>query len=124
MGDNNTAFFNRAVKIRSFRNSILCLYDNEGEKTVDPQQVKKMAVEFYQNLLGVSKGQQPQEVISKNQIVMDFQIVSRREENLLKDDSDMEIQQTLFSMDNEKDPALMTSKPSFSRHGLLFKLMW
>lgn len=55
---------------------------------------------------------------------MDFQIVSRREENLLKDDSDMEIQQTLFSMDNEKDPALMTSKPSFSRHSLLFKLMW
>lgn len=119
MGDNYTAFFHRAVKIRSFRNSILCLYDNEGSSTV-----KKMAVEFYQNLLGVSKGQQPQEEISKNQIVMDFQIVSRREENLLKDDSDMGIQQTLFSMDNEKDPALMTSKPSFSRHSLLFKLMW
>ena len=96
MGDNNTAFFHRAVKIRSFRNSILCLYDNEGEKTVDPQQVRKMAVEFYQNLLGVSKGQQPQEVISKNQIVMDFQIVSRHEENLLKDDSDMEFSRPCF----------------------------
>ena len=63
MGVNNTAFFHQFVKIGNARNSILFLKDDQGDKIMDPQQVKQLAAGYYyQNLLDTSKWHLAQEI--------------------------------------------------------------
>lgn len=56
LGDQNNAssLFHKMIKVRTSRNLITHLWDEQGVKVEDEVQIKKVAVEFYQNLLGES----------------------------------------------------------------------
>ena len=42
----------RTNKMRNAKRTFRCLYNDQGVKIVDKQQVKDMVIEFYQRLLG------------------------------------------------------------------------
>ncbi|KAL0661041.1 hypothetical protein Bca4012_097878 [Brassica carinata] len=51
-GDANTKFFYKAVLAHQLRNSIRCLIDGAGNRIFNQEQIRDMAVAYFQNLLG------------------------------------------------------------------------
>lgn len=51
-GDANTKFFYKAVLAHQLRNSIRCLLDGAGHRIFNLDQIKDMAVSYFQNILG------------------------------------------------------------------------
>jgi hypothetical protein len=52
LGDQNSSYFFKIVKIRASRNLITHLWDDNGDKVVEENQIKQVAVDFYMKLLG------------------------------------------------------------------------
>jgi hypothetical protein len=52
LGDQNTSYFHRMVKVRTSRNSIHMLMDSNGHQVREIEQIKDVAVNFYKHLLG------------------------------------------------------------------------
>jgi hypothetical protein len=55
LGDGNTSYFHKMVKIRNSSNLIKVLKDKDGNKVTDIGKIKDMAIVFYKNLLGGSE---------------------------------------------------------------------
>jgi hypothetical protein len=58
LGDGNTAFFLKTVKIRNATNLVKSLKDEDGNTVQDFKQIKQIAINFYQSLL-VIPGKDP-----------------------------------------------------------------
>lgn len=54
MGDGNTAFFHKTIKARNSSNMVKQLKDENGNMVQDMEQIKDIAIAFYQKLLGHS----------------------------------------------------------------------
>jgi hypothetical protein len=54
LGDGNNAFFHKSVKARNSSNLIKILKDEDGNRVEDMDQIKELAIGFYQKLLGTS----------------------------------------------------------------------
>jgi hypothetical protein len=54
LGDGNNSFFHNSVKIRNSSNLIKQLKDEKANCFYDFQQIKELAIEFYQKLIGSS----------------------------------------------------------------------
>jgi hypothetical protein len=52
LGDGNNAFFHNSVKVKNSTNLIKVLKDNKGNSIHDMMEIKSMAINFYQQLLG------------------------------------------------------------------------
>jgi len=52
LGDGNTYFFHKSIKLRNAANLVKVLKDDEGNRVEDWEQIKAMAVGYYQKLLG------------------------------------------------------------------------
>jgi len=52
LGDGNNAFFHKSVKARNSSNLIKILKDEDGNRVEDINQIKELAIGFYQKLLG------------------------------------------------------------------------
>ena len=78
------------------------LYDSDGNKVENSDQLKIMAVEFYQHLLGLSEKCFTEKQINRvNQVLRD-QISDAQKEILQNDMTELEIQWTLFSQAGDK----------------------
>jgi hypothetical protein len=55
LGDQNNSFFHRALKVKSASRTITYLWDKNGAKVDDVEQIKKVDVDFYKNLLGTDQ---------------------------------------------------------------------
>jgi hypothetical protein len=51
LGDQNNSFFHRSLKVRNARNTTNYLWDENGNKVDDVDQIKKVAMDIYKNLL-------------------------------------------------------------------------
>jgi hypothetical protein len=54
LGNGNNAFFHKSIKVRNSFNLIKILKDEEGNKVEDMNQIKELAIGFYQRRLGTS----------------------------------------------------------------------
>jgi hypothetical protein len=54
LGDGNNSYFHNSVKVRNSSNLIKMLKDDKGNSTLDIQEIKNMAIDFYKKLLGSS----------------------------------------------------------------------
>ncbi|CAN6223792.1 unnamed protein product [Urochloa humidicola] len=63
-GDRNTSYFHRQAVWRARKNKIKKLKNDMGEWCGDPQQMKRMATEFFQTLYSADPGVAPEEIIN------------------------------------------------------------
>jgi hypothetical protein len=54
LGDQNYSYFHRLVKVKNSRHLISHLWDGQGRRVDDVQQIKYVAIEFYRKLLGTT----------------------------------------------------------------------
>lgn len=52
LGDQNSSFFHKVIKLRNATNNIRCLYDSAGAEVDELHQLKDLAVDFFKNLVG------------------------------------------------------------------------
>jgi hypothetical protein len=52
LGDQNNSFFHRNLRIQNAKSTITHLWDDLGNRVKDVEQIKKVAVQFYEKLLG------------------------------------------------------------------------
>jgi hypothetical protein len=52
LGDQNTSFFHKVVKVKKYKSLITHSWDDDGNRAEGVDQIKKVAVEFYKGLLG------------------------------------------------------------------------
>jgi hypothetical protein len=52
LGDGNSAFFHKVVKVHNATNIVKMLRNENGDSVYEPKQIKEMAVSFYKNLFG------------------------------------------------------------------------
>jgi hypothetical protein len=57
LGDQNTSFFHRSLRVQNARNYITHLWDDNGNRVEDVEQIKQVAVKFYEKLLGTNHTQ-------------------------------------------------------------------
>ena len=50
--EQNTSYVQQLIRVRIARNSLKCLWDDQGNKIEDPEEIKGFAIDFYKNLLG------------------------------------------------------------------------
>lgn len=56
VGDENTTYFHKSVKIRHFQSKVLAIKDMHNYWKGEPDQISKAFVEYYEKLLGVDTG--------------------------------------------------------------------
>lgn len=52
MGDDNTAFFHRSLKLQNYRRKVYALNDRHGIWCEGPDQVAEAFIDYYKALLG------------------------------------------------------------------------
>jgi predicted nuclease with TOPRIM domain len=55
LGDQNNSFFHRSIKVKNARSTITHLWDEQGKRVDDMEQIKLVAENFYQKLLGTDQ---------------------------------------------------------------------
>jgi hypothetical protein len=53
LGDGNTTFFHKTIKVRNSSNLVKSLRDEMGNMVQNFNQIKQIAINFYQELLGL-----------------------------------------------------------------------
>jgi hypothetical protein len=54
LGDQNNSFFHCSLKVQQTKNTITHLWDEQGQKVEDVEQIKLVAKNFYKKLLGTN----------------------------------------------------------------------
>ena len=98
LGDQNNCFFHRSLKVQNAKKTINYLWNEQETKMEDVDQIKKVAVDFYKNLLGTN---QLQFIEAKTARVKQLILVAISFEHatiLEKEVSAEEIKDTLFHL--------------------------
>jgi hypothetical protein len=104
LGDGNSAFFHKVVKVRNASNLVKVLKDDKGINVTDPKLIKEMAIGFYRNLLGSSS-----HVFSKSKADRISNLIQKRFsttciEGMHAPVSRDEVRKTIFAMKANKAP--------------------
>lgn len=102
-GDRNASFFYRKITTHTARNRIMMLQDAEGVKITDYEQVKQIAVNFYQDLFG-KKVESRSDMGFKIKEVVKKALTQKQRKLLITEISSDEIKKVLFSMEKGKAP--------------------
>uniref|UniRef100_A0A803PTE5 Reverse transcriptase domain-containing protein n=1 Tax=Cannabis sativa TaxID=3483 RepID=A0A803PTE5_CANSA len=101
-GDENSALFHSSIRERWFCNSILSISDTAGNRIEDPDEITKVFLAFYQNLLG-SKIENRRAVITK--LVTQGACVTDQHTQILMAAYTMdEVKEAVFSIPATKAP--------------------
>ncbi|PKI40699.1 hypothetical protein CRG98_038954 [Punica granatum] len=103
-GDQNTAFFHRAVKERNARSSIRVLYSNFDAKLEGIQEIKAEAVTFFQELLGRKDDRVVGISAAQLSHILKRKVSHAHYQSLLSPITEEEIKTALFLMGNDKSP--------------------
>ncbi|PKI58090.1 hypothetical protein CRG98_021517 [Punica granatum] len=115
-GDQNTAFFHRAVKERNARSSIRVLYSNSDAKLEGIHEIKAEAVTFFQELLGCKDDRVVGISTTQLSHILKRKVSHTHYQSLLSPITEEEIKAALFSMGNDKSPSLDGFTVYFFKH--------
>jgi hypothetical protein len=102
LGDQNSSYFFKIVKIRASRNLITHLWDDNGDKVVEENQIKQVAVDFYMKLLGFESLVFNEDKANRVSQLITKQITNVQYAMLQAEVTDAEIKAIVFAMKNEK----------------------
>ncbi|KAK1562489.1 hypothetical protein Q3G72_015568 [Acer saccharum] len=102
LGDQNSSYFFKLVKIRASRNLITHLWDDNGGKVVEENQIKQVAVDFYKKLLGSESLVFDEDKANRVSKLITKRITTVQCAMLQAEVTDTEIMATVFAMKNEK----------------------
>ena len=88
---------------RQAKNSIKCISNSMGNKVEDLELIKQVIVDFFKDLLGSSLSQ-GRDLDTRLSELSPLQLTASSKELLQKEDTKIEIRQSMFSMGNEKAP--------------------
>lgn len=103
-GDSNTGFFHRAVKANLSKNIIHHLRDNNGLKVSNPEHIKSLAIDYYQQLLGSANNAVQPFTKSQIQEIHPFRCSDSLATQLSAIPSEEEIVKVLYSLPKNKAP--------------------
>jgi len=106
LGDGNNFFFHNSVKIRNSSNLIKQLKDEKGNCFYDFQQIKELAIEFYQKLIGSSSHVFSQDKTDQVSGLIKKKFSANSVLGMNTDITRTGIRKVLFSMSKNKAPGL------------------
>ena len=104
LGDQNTSCFHCSLRVQNARNSITHLWDENGNRVEDVEQIKQVAVKFYEKLLGTNHTQFTSEKADRIRSLIPTAIPSSKLAMLEREVTTEEIRDTLFHMPLNKAP--------------------
>jgi hypothetical protein len=104
LGDQNSSFFHRSLRVQNARNSITLLWDENGNRVEDVEQIKQVAVKFYEKLLGSNHTQFTAEKADRIRSLIPTAIPSSKLAMLEMEVSTEEIRDIFFHMPLNKAP--------------------
>jgi hypothetical protein len=104
LGDQNNGFFHRSLKVKQAKNTITHLWDEQGQRVDDVEQIKLVAKNFYKKLLGSNLMTFTDEKAARISQLVSVDIPAEKSVLLEKEVTEEEIRETLFSMKSNKAP--------------------
>ncbi|PKI62164.1 hypothetical protein CRG98_017537 [Punica granatum] len=103
-GDQNTSFFQKAVRGRMAHSTIRVLYSTSGTKLEGVQEIKDEAIKFFEGLLRRKDECISVVLASKLSSILKRKVHIPKYQLLISPIADEEIKKALFSMGNDKSP--------------------
>jgi hypothetical protein len=120
LGDQNNSFFHRSLKVQHAKKTITHLWDEQGNRVEDAEQIKQAAESFYKKLLGTNQLQFTASKADRVRHLISVAISTDQAALLEKEITADEIKDTLFNMKTNKAPGPLVFLWNFlSLHGLL-----
>jgi hypothetical protein len=104
LGDQNNSFFHRSLKVQQAKNTITHLWDEQGNRVEDVEQIKQEAKNFYKKLLGTDQMMFNESKAARIRQLIPIAIPVDKASLLEKEITEEEIRGTLFSMKANKNP--------------------
>jgi hypothetical protein len=102
LGDQNNSFFYRSFKVQQAKNTITHLWDEQGNRVEDVEQMKQVAKKFYKQLLRIDKRIFNEFKASRIRKLIPIAIPVEKASLLEKEITKEEIRRTLFNMKANK----------------------
>ena len=102
--DQNNGFFHRSLKVKQAKNTITHLWDEQGQRVDDLEQIKLVVENFYKKLLGTSLMTFTDVKATYIRQLVPLAISAEKAVLLEKEITAGEIRETLFSMKSNKAP--------------------
>ncbi|CAN1850672.1 Transposon TX1 uncharacterized 149 kDa protein [Linum perenne] len=104
-GDQNTQYFHKSVKMRQHRATIKSMIGDDGDTATDIHDIAKIAVDFYQKLLGKVNVEvmsvPPEDILSG---LIEKKVTATQQFDLCKPVTRDEVRSAFFSMNGDKAP--------------------
>jgi hypothetical protein len=104
LGDQNNSFFHRTLRIQNAKSTITHLWDDLGNRVKDVEQIKKVAVQFYEKLLGSNQMLFTKEKAARIRNLIPTVISGDKAAKLEMEVTAEEIKATFFHMPSNKAP--------------------
>ncbi|CAN1218712.1 LINE-1 retrotransposable element ORF2 protein [Linum perenne] len=104
LGDSNTAYFHRAVKVRQAKKQITYLEISNGHVSSNMKEISQEIVSYYQNLLGKKDLQVKQTSITEIDNLLLHKLSAEKADMLCCEITDLEIKYAMFSISGDKSP--------------------
>ena len=104
LGDQNNSIFHRSFKIQNAKNTITHLWDELGNRVEDVEQIKRVAVQFYEKLLRSNQMLFTEEKVARIRYLIPIIISGGNVARLEMEVTAEEIKDILFHMPSNKAP--------------------
>jgi hypothetical protein len=102
LGDQNNSLFHRSLKIKNARSSITHLWDEQGQRVDEVEQIKLVAENFYKKLLGIDQLLFNESKAARLRQLIPVAIPDEKAILLEKEITEEEIRDTIFHMKTNK----------------------
>jgi len=104
LGDGNNSFFHNSVKVRNSTNLIKVLKDSEGNSIHDVMEIKSMAINFYQQLLGTTLHEFSSDKAARVTNLIKKKFSAKCVAGMCAPVTKLEIHKVIFAMNPSKSP--------------------
>jgi hypothetical protein len=112
------------VKVTNAKNAINHLWDDQGSKVVEVEHIKKVATDYYKNLLGHSNHVFDDSKAARVRSLLRKKITKDQKMEMQKEVSEDEIRRTILAIVQKPQGLMATLLVSSRQLGLLCEKMW
>jgi hypothetical protein len=102
LGDKNTSYFHKLVKVRNSKNTISHVWDAQGRKVEEVEQIKRVAEDYYKGLLSTNSHVFEYSMIDRIGGLVTTRLSEVQARDMESDPFEVDIKSTLFAMSNNK----------------------